>query len=77
MADFTYQIIKAGNQGYTRYVSKNRRAALRISIIDDVPANSCTVGNMFSDDFREKLMREGFSFKALPYVDAEERRLTS
>ena len=47
----------------TRVVADTKRAKLRISIIDGVPAESCTINNWSAICFIAKLQAEGFTFR--------------
>lgn len=56
-ADF----VMIAGEDTTEFRARNRKAGIRISIIDDLPAESCHVGNWAVDHFRAKLEGEGFN----------------
>ena len=51
--------------GVTHFFPTNVKAAKRISIIVDVPARSCSVGNWAAKDFMASLEAEGFTFSEI------------
>ena len=67
MADFHYSRESDSygtvGTGVTVFYPGNVKAALRISIVEGVPARSCSVGNWAAGDFMEKLKGEGFTFE--------------
>jgi hypothetical protein len=63
MADFIMREESEGLDGETRFTPQNTAAAIRISVIADVPAESVTIGNWARSGFADALAKDGFTFE--------------